>query len=208
MFFMGHLSAFSPSTPRKLLRPISRGLYILLLSGLLIPSTTLADPPHLPNEYFNTSDAAKAACVAKLPWYQANYGWPNGYSCVWTHEGNFAAKWAVWDDILNGPTLTALFKAIYPIRQCPPTQNYVAPGVCTIPPPNKINACSGDAMKGNPCNAATGNKFQSEVDLTSVDGGIPIIRYYNSQLMVDVGFGVGWTSSILGKRLYINPTTV
>ncbi|WP_372521572.1 RHS repeat-associated core domain-containing protein [Sulfuricaulis sp.] len=63
-------------------------------------------------------------------------------------------------------------------------------------------------MKGNPCNAATGNKFQSEVDLTSVDGGIPIIRYYNSQLMVDVGFGVGWTSSILGKRLYINPTTV
>ena len=65
-----------------------------------------------------------------------------------------------------------------------------------------------DAMKGNPCNAATGNKFQREVDLTSVDGAIPVIRYYNSQLTIDVGFGVGWTSSILGRRLYIHADSV
>jgi YD repeat-containing protein len=97
---------------------------------------------------------------------------------------------------------------IFPKTPCPFTQNFVAPGQCTIPSPNKNCGCSGDVMKGNPCNAASGNKFQTEIDLTSVDGSIPIIRYYNSQLMLDLGFGVGWTSSILGKRLYINPTDV
>ena len=74
MYFMGHLSAFSPSTPRKLLGLMLRSLCILLLPGLLIPSITLADPPHLPYEYFNTSDEAKADFVVKRDWYTANYG--------------------------------------------------------------------------------------------------------------------------------------
>jgi RHS repeat-associated protein len=210
MYFMGHLSAFSPSTPRNLWRLMLRGLSILLLSGLLIPSITLADPPHLPDEYFNTYDEALADCAVKQQWYTANYGWPNGYQCEWNSYGTNTAKWAVWDFIFNGPTLTDLYRAIYPVTPCPAGQNYVAPGVCTIPPPEatKNNGCSADAMRGDPCNAATGNEYYTEVDLTSVDGTVPIIRYYNSSLMIDVGFGAGWTSSIFGNRLYIHSNTV
>ncbi|MBI3545041.1 MAG: RHS repeat protein, partial [Gammaproteobacteria bacterium] len=60
----------------------------------------------------------------------------------------------------------------------------------------------------NPCNAATGNKYQAEVDQISVTDGIPFVRYYNSQLTQDVNFGLGWTSSILGRNLNLNPTNL
>jgi hypothetical protein len=158
---------------------------LLLAAGLsLIPSITFADPPHLPDEYFNASDAALADCGVKRQWYQDNYGYQSSYSCEWTNESSTMAKWAVWRTVLNGPTVPDLYKALYPKTACPGNENFVAPGECTIPPPEatKNNGCSSDAMKGKPCNAATGNKFHREVDLTSVDGTIPIIRYYNSQL--------------------------
>jgi YD repeat-containing protein len=209
------LFRFSRLAFRDLTSPCSRRL-LLAAWLLLIPLISFADPPHLPDEYFNTFAEAQAACAAKVPWYVANYGgYYNAYVCEWNNYGTNVygtklTKWAVWDFLFSGTTLTDLYRAIYPTTPCPATQNFVSPGVCTIPPPEitKNNGCSGDAMKGNPCNAATGNKFQTEVDLTSVDGSIPIIRYYNSQLMVDVGFGVGWTSSIVGKRLYIHASTV
>jgi RHS repeat-associated protein len=184
---------------------------LLLAAGLsLIPSITFANPPYLPDEYFNTSDEALADCGVKRQWYQENYGHLSFFDCGWTNESSTMAKWAVEDYIFNGPTLVGLYRALYPKSPCPGKENFVAPGECTIPPPEatKNNGCSSDAMKGNPCNAATGNKFHREVDLTSVDGTIPIIRYYNSQLTIDVGFGAGWTSSILGKRLYIHANSV
>lgn len=187
-----------------------RSLCILLLPGLLIPSITLADPPHLPYEYFNTSDEAKADCVVKRDWYTANYGgYENSYDC----EGGGSPSvgvWSVWDYLFSGGTLTGLYNAYFPVTPCPGTQNFVAPGVCTIPPPEttKNNGCSADSMRGDPCNAATGNEFYTAVDQTSVDGTVPVIRYYNSSLMIDVGFGPGWTASILGRRLYLHANTV
>jgi len=188
---------------------MSRSLGILLLTGLSISSIALADPPHLPDEYFNTPDEAKADCMAKVTWYTATYGgYQNSYVCENGSPAPNIGVWAVWDYLFSGTTLTNLYRAIYPNTPCPGTQNFVTPGVCTIPPPNKNNGCSGDAMRGDPCNAATGNEYQTEVDQTSVDGTIPIVRYYNSALMQDLGFGVGWTSSILGKRLYVNPSNV
>lgn len=208
---VGNLSISPLSTPRNLWRLMLRGLSLLLLSGLLIPSITLADPPHLPDEYFNTFDEAKAACAGKVLWYEANYGgYYNAYVCEQNSYGPNTAKWAVWDFLFSGTTLTDLYRAIFPVTPCPAGQNYVAPGVCTIPPPEatKNNGCSADAMRGDPCNAATGNEYYTEVDLTSVDGTIPIIRYYNSSLMIDLGFGAGWTSSIFGNRLYIHSNTV
>jgi len=188
-----------------------RGLCLLLLSGLLIPSITLADPPHLPDEYFNTSAEAQAHCAAKVTWYTQNYGgYENSYGCNNGSPWPGIGVWAVYDNLFEGTTLTNLYRAIYPNTPCPTGQNFVAPGVCTIPPPQttKNNGCSADSMRGDPCNAATGNEFYTAVDVTSVDGTVPIIRYYNSQMMVDVGLGVGWSSSILGKRLYIHADTI
>jgi len=62
------------------------------------------------------------------------------------------------------------------------------------------------SARGNPCDAATGNKFQTESDETSATGGIPILRTYNSRLGGDVGFGFGWTSSIQDTRLAVYKT--
>lgn len=187
---------------------ILRDLCILLLLCLWVPPASADGPPYLPDGYFNTSDAAQADCMVKRQWYQANYGYLSSYSCEWTNESSTTAKWSVWDEIFNGPTLPNLYKALYPKTPCPFGQNFVD-GVCTIPPPEATkNNGPSCTMRGDPCNAATGNEFYTEVDLASGGGMVPIIRYYNSQLMIDVGFGVGWTSSILGRRLYITPAYV
>ncbi|MDA9983221.1 DUF6531 domain-containing protein, partial [Gammaproteobacteria bacterium] len=68
-------------------------------------------------------------------------------------------------------------------------------GQCIVPP-----VCSG---VGNPCDAATGNKSQTETDYAADVAGIGLTRTYNSAQSRNIGFGVGWTSS-LAKRLIIN----
>lgn len=52
-------------------------------------------------------------------------------------------------------------------------------------------------LVGNPCNPVTGNKYQTEVDLSSSGSSVSLIRSYNSMFMMDVGFGKGWSSSLL-----------
>jgi len=49
-----------------------------------------------------------------------------------------------------------------------------------------------DKLRGNPCNVATGNKYQVETDYKAPE--ISFTRYYNSQLYDDVGLGFNWTS--------------
>jgi hypothetical protein len=50
---------------------------------------------------------------------------------------------------------------------------------------------SSGTTVGNPCNVATGNKYQKELD--SDDSTLPITRHYNSKLTeVDFGIGQGW----------------
>lgn len=49
----------------------------------------------------------------------------------------------------------------------------------------------------NPCNVATGNKYQSETDIEGLSA-LPVFnRNYNSQLGKTFGFGAGWMSAIL-----------
>jgi YD repeat-containing protein len=57
---------------------------------------------------------------------------------------------------------------------------------------------------GNPCNPATGNKYESATDFSG--GGLSFIRSYNSLEDQDVGLGVGWTGNRL-KRLEISSAT-
>lgn len=63
--------------------------------------------------------------------------------------------------------------------------------------PEKNLACSttgSDISRGNPCNPATGNKYQPEPDYVAGDGVPTIVRHYNSQLVSkDYGLGFGWT---------------
>jgi RHS repeat-associated protein len=51
--------------------------------------------------------------------------------------------------------------------------------------------------EGNPCNAATGNKFQTEVDfIGAANTGLELRRYYNSQATAAAGeFGANWSST-------------
>ena len=59
-------------------------------------------------------------------------------------------------------------------------------------PPDKND---GDGCGvGNPCNPATGNKFQSETDFAS--NGLSFTRLYNSRHQIDdIGLGRGWRSN-------------
>jgi YD repeat-containing protein len=52
------------------------------------------------------------------------------------------------------------------------------------------NENDGQSNVGNPCNAATGNKYQQEVDYQSTT--LPVVRHYNSKMFMNVGLGYGW----------------
>lgn len=64
--------------------------------------------------------------------------------------------------------------------------------------------CRKEGMVGNPCNVATGNKYQKEVDRSSTT--LPIVRHYNSKLLVDFGLGYGWLTPY-HRRLELFQTT-
>ena len=78
-----------------------------------------------------------------------------------------------------------------------------------LPPPPDPNdptleeekGCNAEGV-GNPCNPATGNKYQREVDYLNAGTGLAVIRSYNSQTKVNTGFGVGW-SGLVKSRLEI-----
>ena len=97
----------------------------------------------------------------------------------------------------------------YPPTDCPAGTRFVGPNAGSCLPsdkplgPRKCNiADQGD--RGNPCNAATGNKYQPETDST---GSLDFNRYYNSLLAKDSGFGWGWTAPF-GSSLAISGNNV
>ena len=68
--------------------------------------------------------------------------------------------------------------------------------LCSLPPeddPGKNNGCTGQNGSGNPCNVATGNKFQSETDFSTA--GLSFTRSYNSQNPATIGMGKGWRNN-------------
>ncbi len=124
----------------------------------------------------------------------------------------------------NGPGQAAQASGSYSYKH--PIYPYInGPGgalraqefVTTVEPPwssgdtrNKNQGCPGNdsaiatkarpEMAGNPCNIASGNKYQKEVDRPGTLGRLPIIRHYNSLGDDrDVGFGHGWTASFLTR---------
>jgi YD repeat-containing protein len=49
---------------------------------------------------------------------------------------------------------------------------------------------------GNPCNPASGNKYQREPDFEAPGTGLALVRHYNSEQAADFGLGVGWSSNL------------
>jgi len=74
--------------------------------------------------------------------------------------------------------------------------------LCETPPKNLGEP---DQCIGNPCNPATGNKYQSEIDYRSPDGTISFTRSYNSGANKDLGLGYGWSANAT-PYLEINST--
>lgn len=64
--------------------------------------------------------------------------------------------------------------------------------------------CSKNS-EGNPCNVATGNKHQAEVDFSY--GDLSYQRFYNSLNLTNLGYGNGWQSNHT-KRLLIADTSL
>lgn len=60
-------------------------------------------------------------------------------------------------------------------------------------------------FEGNPCNVATGNKHQAEVDFSY--GDLSYQRFYNSLNLTNLGYGNGWQSNHT-KRLLITDTSL
>jgi YD repeat-containing protein len=56
----------------------------------------------------------------------------------------------------------------------------------------KEDGCSANNTD-NPCNVSTGNKYRHETDISS--NTLSLIRTYNSNNLVDLGFGRGWKSN-------------
>jgi len=88
---------------------------------------------------------------------------------------------------LIGPTSTDTV----PTTAIPPTQKHL--GGCQDRA-DTANA-PADGLYGNPCDAASGNKLEYADDFVGGGGSPAFSRTYNSQLMVNLGLGYGWTHS-------------
>jgi len=56
--------------------------------------------------------------------------------------------------------------------------------------------CRGNPSRGNPIQLATGNKFQTEIDISS-SNPLSFTRFYNSMLTSTYGVGKGWSANYL-----------
>jgi RHS repeat-associated protein len=94
---------------------------------------------------------------------------------------------------------------IYPTTACPTGMVFAGPNAGDCKPPvaiqiskdsEKSNGTSPKAAQcttGNPCNAATGNKVQVEVDFAGGDGIPSFVRTYNLFITEDLDdIGIGW----------------
>lgn len=160
--------------------------------------------------YHPSSESAQSACLAALPTTCLN-------SCL-EHDGNHGTAYGPPGDTRSWglsrfcPAFTYYWREyFYPVPACEAGQTFEPPypGTCvggSGPTSNKKLGCSGSGV-GNPCDAATGNKYQVESDYRSGDELLTFARHYNSQFEADVGLGMGWTSTF-HRQLEIDGTDI
>jgi RHS repeat-associated protein len=180
------------STLQAVLTSSSQSVQKLLLGAALLIGVVISPSARAVSaSYFPTQEAASAACLADASAVDPNLFWQY---CTGYAPGD-VRRWS-WHGFINGSD--PVWDYVYPLEPCPPGKTFKAPGTCQYP--DKPNGCGGI---GNPCNAATGNKYQSEEDYRSGDGGLVFARHYNSsRAPVDIGYGFGWMA-VVQKRLEI-----
>jgi YD repeat-containing protein len=94
------------------------------------------------------------------------------------------------------------YRFVFPLPSCSPGTWFVGPNAsdCKSISEQKNFGASSQCGVGNPCHPATGNKYQAEQDYVTNESNVFVVRYYNSLLNKDLGFGFGWTTSFY-KRL-------
>lgn len=176
-------------------------------------------------QYLNNSDEALAECVK----YNTNGpvpgkcgGGSDEFNDVYTvicNENSVAFQTGLknyvankqdntWTGVTCPPLGVNFYHFVYPITQCGAGQTFVGPNptdcidqtleqkaVAAKKMLGKKSACS----TGNPCDAATGNKFEAQVDFSGGNGIPSFVRYYNSLNFSSVGLGIGWTHSYSKK---------
>lgn len=197
---------------------------VVIFFALAFSGVALANPVHywffwdVPSMLYATPEAALAShgdsvCSSRYPpsseptaWvYVGGYrlGRPQGvqpFSCFVSRSwGGGYQFWA--------------FGGIVELRTCPATTPYFWPSTssCNATPPPIITSTKnlGEPKQcvGNPCNPATGNKYQSEIDYRNPDNRLTFTRSYNSGASKDIGLGFGWGTNA-GAYLEINGTTL
>lgn len=175
-------------------------LLMILLLPCMLPATTQAattytyGPPFWRSGYYGYIESPSLDATVTMVWDDYRRFWkvsPYGSRiCGYTRA-----------DTSNGPQ-TGIFTYITVNGQCGGT----APIYGTLLQTQKDLGAPKECT-GNPCNPATGNKYQVDTDYQSKDGTLSFIRSYNSNSGrgSDSGLGFGWTS-LPYKRLEIyNP---
>lgn len=108
-----------------------------------------------------------------------------------------------WYD--DGYTLYACYSANEP---CPDGTTLENDGTCGLRDDKNLGPkdCPADNPVGNPCNPATGNKYQTDEDGRNAEGVPNIRRNYNSLMSADVGLGYGWISPPHRRLELYNPS--
>ena len=84
----------------------------------------------------------------------------------------------------------------------------IAAVAVNLPPsPPAKKACNSGTVRGNPCDAATGNKWEREVDFQADNIGLSWVRYYNSNNLEHIGLGAGW-KTVFHHRLELKDSKI
>jgi RHS repeat-associated protein len=113
-----------------------------------------------------------------------------------------------WSGATCPPLGVNYYHFVYPITQCNSDQSFVGPNPTDCVSKTleqkaiaakKMLGKKSSCPIGNPCDAATGNKFEAQIDFSGGNGIPSFVRYYNSLNFSTVGLGVGWTHSFSKK---------
>ena len=167
-----------------------------IISCSLFSTLTFADADHIVLNWFHNQTEAYNAYLQQyqtpIPGVQLYEVWEASYS-EGAAAGHSCREYALY--YLGNYNPTWLYREIW----C--SDGYIPP-----PPPSEKTLGPQNCSVGNPCNPATGNKYQTETDYVSAASTPVILRNYNSQLANQMyGLGHGWTS-MFNHRIDINGT--
>ncbi len=187
---------------------------IIITYLMILYSTNAFSVWHDANDFYNENKFSATPEGACELYYEAVVNNPIYYHIDFSHyvldPPNFYACYIYRYNSDRTGTLYytqgfVLFRPIPDLCPAGTTQN-PSTGLCdtnqTQKSTGKIGSCTGE---GNPCDAATGNKFQTEIDHHS--SSLSFVRYYNSLHSTESSLGKQWTHSFLAS-LTIEPTLI